>query len=370
MGAAEQMPGLVVMVIDDDAADRKQIHRLLTRMPMECEVVEVADGAKLAEVTAPKVDLVLLDHLLPGISGLDLIDVLQERWPRAGVCVVTGQGDETVAKNAIQRGAVDYVPKRSLSENVLERIIENGCKVARMRWEIEEQRQDMGVFSEVLVHDLKAPIRSTLFLIEKLAEDISAQDTKEVERDMRLIAQTAERMSDLVASLAGHVQLDRDSEPKFCAPRELADQAVSLLLAAVEKSGAQITVEADDVPLVLCHGPQIVQLLQNLINNAIKYAGDSAPCIHVHCTKVGRRLQFSVSDNGIGVPEQYKERVFQPFKRLPVAASIPGTGLGLATCRKIVDRHNGRIWCEPNVPQGTVFRFELPLGKSASAHGA
>ncbi|QDC07892.1 response regulator [Oceanicola sp. D3] len=349
---------LSFLVIDDDAGDRKLLRRLLGQRKDPSEVHEAVNAEAAMACDLPAPDMVFLDYMLPDASGADLIIPLGRRWPRAAICMMTGQGDEEIAKDSIQRGAIDYLPKRNLSPAALDRVIKTGCKLARMRWQLDEQREDLSVFSEVLVHDLKAPIRSMRFLVDKLNEDLAEGTAKDVRRDVQLIGKSADRLNDLVTSLAGHVHFDHETAEEEVTSDELVEAARTVLLEEIERTGAKVVSKGR--ARFTCHMPQIVQLLQNLIGNAIKYAGDAPPHITIHCSEIPEEVRLSVEDKGIGVPPEYRQTIFEPFKRLPVAAAIPGTGLGLATCRKVVDRHGGRIWCDEGTTEGTAIHVVLP----------
>ena len=136
-------------------------------------------------------------------------------------------------------------------------------------------------------------------------------------------------------------------------------QAKQNLEIAIEEKGAAIT--ADPLPTVLGDAGQLTQLFQNLIGNAIRYRSDAPPRIHVAAERSGEGWLFSVQDNGIGIDPQYKEQIFGIFKRLHNATKYLGTGMGLAICRRIVERSGGRIWAESEPGRGSSFFFTLPV---------
>lgn len=129
----------------------------------------------------------------------------------------------------------------------------------------------------------------------------------------------------------------------------------------MRESGAKIT--HDPLPTLVGDEPQLTHLFQNLIDNAIKYRNELSPVIHIRADRQGSDWRFSVRDNGIGVPAQYKDRIFHMFQRLHGRDTYEGTGIGLATGRRIVDRHGGRIWVDPNADQGSTFSFTMPHRK-------
>ena len=188
-------------------------------------------------------------------------------------------------------------------------------------------------------------------------------------------------MSALVNSLTSHLHADRHSAPRDTSPiANVIDTALLSLQREIETRGADITIDLVD-QLVTCDLAALSQVLQNLVANALKYAGDRKPEIRIRAATGDEGLLISVSDNGIGIPAEFANRIFDPFTRLPGALGVSGTGLGLATCRNVVERFGGRIWSEPNNPMGTTFLVLLPsqllstgpardAGRQASKSGA
>ncbi|WP_158964519.1 sensor histidine kinase [Chachezhania sediminis] len=353
-----------ILIIDDDVGDRKTLRRLLTALPWTVAPTEAKSGREALACAEEAFDFIFLDNCLPGEAGIELIEELACRWPHTAVCLLTGQGSEELAKLSIQRGAVDYIGKAALDGPLLQRVIANGLKMAQLRSKLEDQRAELSVFSEVLVHDLKAPIRSIGFLLDKLEEDLGPPPTEDVREDLALLHSSNRRMRDLVDSLASHVRLDRDAVPDVTTTDYVAKSAEMALLSEIEATGAEIVLAGATLQL-LCNVPQVIQLFQNLFGNSIKYAGNKAPRIRLDWEKEGQDIHFRVTDNGIGIPPRYRETIFEPFKRLPVSASVPGTGLGLATCAKIVKRHSGQIWCDPDFQDGSRIHVTLPDGLKA-----
>jgi len=128
---------------------------------------------------------------------------------------------------------------------------------------------------------------------------------------------------------------------------------------AIEQSGAVVT--RDSLPVVMGDDIQLVQLFQNLIGNSIKFCGDRVPRIHISADAQGNEWDFSIRDNGIGIAPEYFERIFSLFQRLHNRKEYPGTGIGLAICKKVVERHGGRIWLESEPGTGSTFYFTIPV---------
>ncbi|MBL3569362.1 response regulator [Rhodovulum sp. BSW8] len=362
------MRDLDVMIIDDDAGDRKLIRRLLERSGMCRSICEAELVHAALDHGSETLDAVFIDYVLPGENGLDGLETLKRKWPGAAFILMTGQGDEQIAKSAILAGAADYTPKSRINQAGLERMLVRAVEMVRLAQRVEEQRQELLTFSNVLVHDFRAPIRSIRFICEQLDEEMGEVQSAELQKLMVMMKKTATQMSHLVETLADHIRTDINPVFETIPATELVENALSFLDQDIRESGGSVDVDLSDFD-VFCSPAMLAQLLQNLVSNAIKYCGENAPEIRISA----RRLEngdvlFEVADRGIGVPEEYRQRIFEPFQRLSWATDKPGTGLGLATCQKIVKRHGGRIWCEANPYGGTLMRFRVP-GSSAPVDG-
>ena len=354
------MTATVVLIVDDDAGDRKHLRRLLARALPGAEVYEAGDTAAAAAFGQGRPDIILLDHMLPGETGLEALGRLTALWPQAAVVLMTGQGTEEIAKEAILNGAIDYLPKTDLSADLLRRVATSSVGIALSRWHAEERQRELESFCEVLVHDFKAPIRAAEFLSEQIVEELEDEDMEGLQRSAMLLQKTAHQMSALVQSLATHIRADRSAAAVETVPlAHVVDTALTALQREIAENDAAIEVACTGL-LVRCDPPALAQVLQNLVANGIKYAGDRRPEIRIEAGVSDEDLRILVSDNGIGIAEEHAETVFDPFKRLPTALAVPGTGLGLATCRKVVDRYGGKIWCQPGDGRGTTFGIELP----------
>lgn len=169
----------------------------------------------------------------------------------------------------------------------------------------------------------------------------------------------AKRMHELILDLLTYSRVGthgKEFAPVDCT--EAFQRAMGNLSLAVEESGATITQDA--LPRVNGDVVQLTQLFQNLIGNAIKFRGDRAPAIHVGAELKGGEWELTIADNGIGIAEQDFQRIFIVFQRLHSREKYPGTGIGLSVCKKIVERHGGRIWVESRLGQGTTFHIILP----------
>ncbi len=232
-------------------------------------------------------------------------------------------------------------------------------KLRNYSLELERSNKELELFASVASHDLQEPLRSVsgfARLLQRRYKDKMDQDADEF---ISYIVQGADRMQQLIRDLLDYSRVTTRGKPFEAVDcNDAVIAACANLKLAIEESGADVTF--DPLPVVSADSGQIIRLFQNLIGNAIKYRGDSRPAINVSAKREGDEWVFSVADNGMGIEEQYYERIFQLFQRLHKRDEYPGTGIGLAVCKRIIDRHGGRIWVESGPGKGSVFRFTLP----------
>ena len=357
------MLGLNILVVDDDIGDRKLLRRCLSGSGLEPTLMEAETSDAAYAYCDQALDAIFLDYHLPKVTGLSVLSNFRKAWPGAAIFLMTGQGDEDVAKSAILEGASDYLSKAHIDEARIKNILKNGVTTARMRRRLEVQHDDLATFSEVLVHDFRAPIRATAFLTEQIEEDLRAGRTSEALHGLTVLNKSALQMGEILTSLSDHIRFDRDEAFEAARPEELLELALQVQEIEIVETRAKVDKHlATSLPKIHCQPPQVIQVLQNLIANALKYSGDATPEISISIEREACGMViFRISDKGIGIPEEFEERVFEPFKRVPGTGDTKGTGLGLATCKKVVQRHGGQIWCQPKLAIGTSIAFTIPV---------
>ena len=220
--------------------------------------------------------------------------------------------------------------------------------------------EDLNQFAYAASHDLQEPLRNVSLYSQLMTKRYRGKLDAEADGYLDFISQSAQRMQQLLRDVLDYTQVATGkSEPlrePTCSEQALAE-ALANLHVAIKDSHAQVT--HGILPGVYVYRTHLVQLLQNLIANAIKYRSDRVPQIHIDARKQGDKWLFCVRDNGIGIERQYLDKIFGVFKRLH-KESHPGTGIGLAICQKIVHRYQGKIWAESQFGQGTTIYFSLP----------
>jgi light-regulated signal transduction histidine kinase (bacteriophytochrome) len=192
-----------------------------------------------------------------------------------------------------------------------------------------------------------------------LAERYEGQLDEKAKKYIAYVVDGAIRLQRLVNDLLTYSRVGTRGNPiETTDAHALLGEAIRNLATTIEESKAIVTNE--DLPMVRADAPQLGQVFQNLLANAIKFRGEDFPRVHVSARDEGREWVFSVRDNGIGIDRQYAERIFVIFQRLHTRQEYPGTGIGLAVCKRIVERHGGKIWFESEPGKGSTFFFTVP----------
>ncbi len=228
--------------------------------------------------------------------------------------------------------------------------------------ELERSNKDLEQFAYVSSHDLQEPLRMVTAFAGMLRDRYGNQLDEKANQYLGFAIEGAERMQVLVGDLLEYSRVrSKAQEPVSTKADASLGAALANLQESIKESGAKVT--HDPLPVVIADGLRLTQVFQNLIANAIKFRRTEAtPEVHVGCRRDDKEWVFSVNDNGIGIEPQYADRIFEIFERLHTREEYPGTGVGLAICRKIVERHSGRIWVESEPGKGSTFFFTLPHG--------
>ncbi|HZD44346.1 MAG TPA: ATP-binding protein, partial [Methanomicrobiales archaeon] len=224
---------------------------------------------------------------------------------------------------------------------------------------LRRSNEDLERFAYISSHDLQEPLRTIVSFSQLLEKRYRGAIDSEADEYIDFIVEAGKRMQHLINDLLeysrvttrGGVFMETDS----C---EILEETLSNLRSMIVESGSRIT--HDPLPVVMVDPPQLRQVFQNLIANAIKYRSESPPSIHVSAERTHGMWKFSVRDNGIGIEPQYFQKIFVIFQRLHGRDKYEGTGIGLALVKRIIERHGGSIWVESDIGRGSTFYFTLP----------
>ncbi|MGL5193785.1 MAG: response regulator, partial [Chroococcales cyanobacterium] len=401
-----------ILIVDDEPNNLRVLSNLLKQQGYKVRAVLSGEMAlSAAQLTPP--DLILLDIMMPDMDGYQVCHQLKNDSETCQIPVIfvsaKDQGFDKVKAFAV--GGVDYITKPFQVEEVFARIechlklnelqmkleeqnyqlqVEicqrNDAETSlqeqneKLKWEIEQRQitelalqksnqelarsnADLEQFAGIASHDLRSPLATINGYAQLLQmcgkEQLDEQGNHFVEQILKL----CDRTDLLIGELLSYAHLNQDQEPfQLLSSDRLVKQALENIATEISQNQAQVTY--DPLPEIIGTESQFVQLFQNLIGNAIKYCREESPRIHLSAVVQDHHYLFSIQDNGIGIDEQYSEYIFQIFKRLH-AQHYPGTGIGLATCRKIVERHGGSIWIKSQVGQGSTFYFTVPTDQRA-----
>ena len=237
------------------------------------------------------------------------------------------------------------------------------ANLLQMVEELRRSNEELGQFAYIASHDLQEPLRMVASYTQLLSRRYTGQLDADADEFIAFAVDGANRMQRLIEDLLAFSRVGtKGTELRPTSSEDALERALVNLRGAVEESGALVTHDA--LPIVLADEMQLIQLFQNLVGNAIKYQNPGIPKVHVSAEQIGRKAwTFAVRDNGLGIDPQYFDRIFGMFQRLHKRDEFAGTGIGLAICKKIVERHGGTISVESRPGMGSTFRFALISGR-------
>jgi len=261
-------------------------------------------------------------------------------------------------KNGCLQGFAKITRDMTEAKRIEQALNDKNIELQESARELARSNRDLQQFAYVASHDLQEPLRMVASFTQLLAKRYKDKLDQDAQDFIKYAVDGATRMQALISDLLTYSRVDRQEKPlKLTNCDAILKQALANLKLAIVDSGAVIT--HDTLPVMMADDTQLGQLFQNLIRNAIKFRGEKPPRVHVSSERNKNGWKISVQDNGIGISPEHRERVFLIFQRLHTTAEYPGTGIGLAICKKIVERHGGRIWIETPPEGGSIFSFTL-----------
>lgn len=311
------------------------------------------------------------------LTGVCTIKVDESRTPRAFRLVLRSPHDVEVLETppwiTASRAAVIVsllviaTLLAVLGMAVLRRRVEERTEALQRRTiELERSNAELEQFANVASHDLQEPLRMVAIFGQLLADRYKGRLDSDADAYLGFLVEGAHRMRALVDGLLTFSRVQSTArEFQATDSEEVLRNALANLTVSIEQSAAEVT--HGRLPIVMADSSQLEQLFQNLIGNAMKFAGSGHPRVHISADRVGEQWIFSVRDNGIGIDPRYHEKIFGIFQRLHSRESYPGTGIGLSVCKRIVERHGGRIWVESAEGQGSTFYFSVTAVTTSQA---
>lgn len=397
-----------ILAVDDREKNLFTMRQVLGEL--DAELITAGSGNEaLSQTLRHEFAVILLDVQMPGMDGFETAALLRQREATRHVPIIFVTAiskEERFIFEGYRSGAVDYlltpinpeilqskvrvflelhrqsralelmeeirrsreelrveVDKRRQAEGEL---LEMSAELVRANEELriraealEQSNLELKQFAYVASHDLQTPLRAISGFVQLLRRSyrgkLDAQADEWIERSVR----GAEKMRLLIEGLLSYARVESRSCPfEPVDLREVFEDVKATLEASITDTGALVTM--DELPVLAGDRGQLAQLLQNLVGNAIKYHGPERPSVHVSARRKEQEWILSVRDNGIGIADKHHGKIFEVFRRLHTEQAYPGTGIGLAICRRVVERHGGEIWVESEPGEGSCFFFTIP----------
>ena len=268
----------------------------------------------------------------------------EHKWVMETVAPVFYQG-----KRATLGNLVDITERKQAEE-----------KLKQITSEMQRSNTELEQFAYVISHDLQEPLRMVSSYTQLLGRRYHGKLDADADEFITYAVDGANRMQALLQDLLDYSRVGTRGKPfKLTCCKDVLEQVMANLKIAIEESEALVS--HGPLPTIMADEGQLIQLLQNLIGNAVKFHGQEPPRVHVSAERKYNVWVFSVRDNGIGIDSQHAQGIFEIFRRLHTREEYPGTGMGLAICKKIVERHDGRIWVQSQPGEGSTFYFTIQV---------
>jgi two-component system, sensor histidine kinase and response regulator len=368
-----------ILLVEDNPADCQLVLRELRVAGFEVTSEMAQTPEQFRECVLNRCpDIVLADYNLGQWRGIEALTILRELKLEVPLILVSGALGDLTAVDCIKRGATDYVLKdalarlpvcirRALDEKRLhEQRRQAEKELAHKVEELARSNRDLEQFAYVASHDLQEPLRMVAAYTQLLAERYSGKLDEKADKYIHYAVDGALRMQTLVQDLLAFSRAGREgTEMQKVDCNDLVRSAMVALEASIRESNANISF--DRLPMLRANRAQLQQVFQNLIANAIKFRGSETPNIEISAKSEGQEWVLLVRDNGIGIPAENSDQIFVIFQRLHTRAEYPGNGIGLSICKRIIERHGGKIWVDSKQGNGATFSFTLSAEESQPA---
>lgn len=358
-----------ILLVDDDPAKILALESVLC--DLNENLVKVHSGEEaLRALLQHDFAVILLDVNMPRLDGFETAKLIRERQRSEHTPIIFITSINTADAHVSQGyslGAVDYIFTPVVPEilkakvSVFVELWKKNAQLIRQAEDLIRSNNELEQFAYLASHDLQEPLRMVSCYTQLLATRYKGKLDAEADDFIARTIGGVERMATLVNDLLSYARAGgarKDFVAVNC--ESLLEMSLQVLKPSIDETKAEIT--HGKLPSLMADEVQLGQVFQNLIANALKFRSKETPKIHVSCEKKSKNWIFSVTDNGIGIDPKYSQRIFLIFQRLHTQAQYPGTGIGLAICKKVVEYHGGKIWVESELGKGTTFMFSVPFG--------
>jgi light-regulated signal transduction histidine kinase (bacteriophytochrome) len=364
-----------IMIVDDTPDNLQVLFTMLNEHGYEVRRVLNGQQAITAIATEPP-DLILLDIMMPELNGYEVCIKLKSKENTSHIPVIFLSAlDEAVDRvRGFEVGGADYITKPFHIQEVIARV-ENQLTIIRQRKQLLQQNenlqklnielsrsnQELEEFAHVVSHELLQPLTTIKALSQLLLFKYCKEFNEEMQQFLNQIVAATDRMHQLTRKLLAYAQVG-SQDLHLCATdcQGLLEELLIDLQMNMQDTDHQIVI-LDKLPVIMADQLQLRELFQNLITNALKYHREIPLLIQIKAIALPSHWLFSITDNGMGIATEHIEKIFTIFTRTPSVQELPGSGIGLSICQKIVERHGGKIWLESKVGEGTTFYFTFPL---------
>jgi signal transduction histidine kinase len=378
-----------ILLVDDRKEDLLSMEVILAHPAYT--FYKAASGREALRILLKEKDfaIILIDVQMPQLNGYETTALIRESEHLKHIPIIFLTADNDKPDNIFagyQAGAVDYMIKPVMPEilrakvAVFADLYKKNKELQIQKQELEERSAELArsnteleKFAYVASHDMKEPLRTIISYIEliqkKLAPVIThasalPQAGEEIDEDLQkymdFVVDAGYRMKELISGLLEYSQVDKDIKPYIEVNCDyVLKEVMDNLQNSIDENKAVIHV--DSLPNINASYLRMVQLFQNLISNAIKFKGENTPEVKISGRKKDNFYLFSIQDNGIGIKQEFCDKVFELFMRLHPIGEYQGAGIGLAICKKIVEHHKGKIWVESVPGKGSTFYFTIPV---------
>jgi light-regulated signal transduction histidine kinase (bacteriophytochrome) len=360
---------MLILLIEKDPAARRAVTDFLNGiLDKDSQVFPSESVSSALEVlSCVKIDAVLVDLDTPVKSDSDILLKIKEKFPFIPFVALTSFDDVEFDISDCGIEASTFLFKHKLNGKILLKSLSGAIAHQQIisqldahRLELERSNRDLEKFSYAVSHDLREPLRSISGFIQLLSKRYRGALDANADHYIERLNSAATRMQDMITSILDYSKISSNPEPfKLVDCNEILQNAMGNIEVAIGESGAKITHEP--MPSIYADPHQLQRVFQNLIANSIKFSSKDKkiPLIHVGVDKKDDFYEFYVKDNGIGIDPKYFERIFIIFQRLHTDSVYPGHGVGLAICKKIVERHGGTMWIDSVSGKGATFYFTI-----------